>query len=81
MVACLALSNYCFLLLETPRGKPLQWYNYIYIVLYEAIVIMILWCLIRLIVSDPGYIEKGLHYDIGALSPLDQALYRFLEMS
>ena len=71
VLACLILSNYCFFLLERPRGSPLVWYNYIYIVLYEVIVILVLWCLLRLVFSDPGYIEKGYRYDIGALSALD----------
>ena len=81
MLACLALSNYCFLLLEVLKHGPLEWYNYIYVVFYHLVALLIVWCLLRLTFSDPGYIEHGYQYDIGALSALDKALYRFIEDS
>ena len=73
------MSEYCFVLLEVVKSDHLAWYNYAYIVLYEVLVLMVLWCLIALIISDPGYVPKGYQYDLEALPPLDQALLRFLE--
>ena len=82
VIACVILSNYCFVLLEILKtSKPLEWYNYIYIVLYELIVIMVLWCLFRLVVSDPGYIPQDYRYDVETLDALDKALYRAVEES
>ena len=79
VLACLALSNYCFLLLEVLKRDQLAWYNLVYIVIYHLVEVMVLWCLCALLGSDPGYVPRGYQYDIDALSPLDQALYRWVE--
>ena len=73
-MACLALTNYCFILIEViekHKFNLLHWYSYTYICLYELIFILIVWSYIRLACSDPGFIPKGYAYKIYDLSPLD----------
>ena len=63
VVACLLLTNYCFVLVEViVRYQLLQWYSYIYISLYELLFLMIVWSYVRLAFSDPGYIPKNYAY-------------------
>ena len=80
-MACLALTNYCFILVEVVAKLELglmHWYSYTYICLYELIFILIVWSYIRLSFSDPGFIPKGYAYKINELSPLDQELIRIV---
>ena len=59
MLACLALSNYCFVLLEVLKPEQIEWYNYVYIVLYHVVEALVIWSLCVLAVSDPGYVPRG----------------------
>ena len=53
------------------KYKMLAWYNYVYICLYEVIVIMVVWSYIRLVFSDPGYIPLHYAYKISEFSSID----------
>lgn len=78
-MACLLLTNYCFIFIEVVvKYDLISWWTYVYVSLYELIVIMIVWSYLRLVFSDPGYIPKSYAYKISDLSAIDQALIKLV---
>ena len=69
--AIILLSNFTFIKVtmdNREEGEPLSLGFYLNVIIFEGIVIMILWAHIRTMITEPGYIPLGItEYDTSKL--------------